>query len=98
MRESRKRIPARMAGYLPQRQRLLLGEILAKWSMPEPRHYSITTATVTNAGPTSTPSLSVARAGEDIGNVAVWLCSEADRFVTGQSILVDGGFNIADAR
>ena len=44
------------------------------------------------------PSLSVARAGEDIGNVAVWLCSEADRFVTGQSILVDGGFNIADAR
>ncbi len=35
---------------------------------------------------------------EDIGDVAVWLCTEEARFITGQSILVDGGFNIAGAR
>ena len=35
---------------------------------------------------------------EDVGDVAVWLCTDAARFVTGQSILVDGGFNIAGAR
>lgn len=35
---------------------------------------------------------------EDIGDVAVWLCSDDARFVTGQSILVDGGYNIAGAR
>ena len=35
---------------------------------------------------------------EDIGDVAVWLCTDAARFITGQSILVDGGFNIAGAR
>lgn len=35
---------------------------------------------------------------EDIGDVAVWLCTDEARFVTGQSILVDGGFNIAGAR
>ncbi len=35
---------------------------------------------------------------EDISAVAVWLCTEAARFITGQSIVVDGGFNIAGAR
>ncbi|MCA0452143.1 MAG: SDR family oxidoreductase [Proteobacteria bacterium] len=35
---------------------------------------------------------------EDIADVAVWLCTDEARFVTGQSILVDGGFNIAGAR
>jgi NAD(P)-dependent dehydrogenase (short-subunit alcohol dehydrogenase family) len=35
---------------------------------------------------------------EDIGDVAVWLCTDEARFVTGQSILVDGGYNIAGAR
>ena len=35
---------------------------------------------------------------EDIGNVAVWLCTDEARFITGQSILVDGGFNIAGLR
>jgi len=35
---------------------------------------------------------------EDVGDVAVWLCSEGARYVTGQSILVDGGFNIPGAR
>ena len=30
-------------------------------------------------------------APEDIGNVAVWLASDASRFVTGQQITVDGG-------
>jgi NAD(P)-dependent dehydrogenase (short-subunit alcohol dehydrogenase family) len=35
---------------------------------------------------------------EDIADVAVWLCSEEARFVTGQSIVADGGFNIAGAR
>jgi NAD(P)-dependent dehydrogenase (short-subunit alcohol dehydrogenase family) len=29
---------------------------------------------------------------EDIGNVAVFLCSEAARNITGQSINVDGGW------
>lgn len=35
---------------------------------------------------------------EDVSRVAVWLCTDEARFVTGQSILVDGGFNIAGAR
>ena len=35
---------------------------------------------------------------EDVGDVAVWLCTDEARFITGQSILVDGGFNIAGAR
>lgn len=35
---------------------------------------------------------------DDIGDVAVWLCTAEARFITGQSILVDGGFNIAGAR
>ena len=40
------------------------------------------------------------RVGEpdDVGDVAVWLCTDEARFVTGQSLLVDGGFNIAGAR
>lgn len=40
------------------------------------------------------------RVGEpnDIGDVAVWLCTDEARFVTGQSILVDGGYNIAGMR
>jgi enoyl-[acyl-carrier-protein] reductase (NADH) len=33
-----------------------------------------------------------------VGDVAVWLCTQEARFITGQSILVDGGFNIAGAR
>jgi len=35
---------------------------------------------------------------EDIGDVVVWLCTDEARFVTGQSILVDGGFAIAGIR
>jgi len=35
---------------------------------------------------------------DDVGDVAVWLCTHEARFVTGQSILVDGGYNIAGAR
>jgi NAD(P)-dependent dehydrogenase (short-subunit alcohol dehydrogenase family) len=35
---------------------------------------------------------------DDIGDVAVWLCTQEARFITGQSVLVDGGFNIAGAR
>ncbi len=35
---------------------------------------------------------------DDVGDVAVWLCTDAARYITGQSILVDGGFNIAGAR
>jgi NAD(P)-dependent dehydrogenase (short-subunit alcohol dehydrogenase family) len=35
---------------------------------------------------------------EDIASVAVWLCTDEARYVTGQSIVVDGGFNIAGAR
>lgn len=35
---------------------------------------------------------------EDVGDVAVWLCSDEARFVTGQSILADGGYNIAGMR
>jgi len=35
---------------------------------------------------------------EDVGDVAVWLCTDEARFVTGQSILVDGGYNIGGAR
>jgi NAD(P)-dependent dehydrogenase (short-subunit alcohol dehydrogenase family) len=40
------------------------------------------------------------RLGEpaDVGDVALWLCTEEARFITGQSLLVDGGFNIAGAR
>lgn len=40
------------------------------------------------------------RLGEpaDIGDVAVWLCTDAARFITGQTILVDGGFAIPGLR
>ena len=40
------------------------------------------------------------RLGEpaDIADVAVWLSTDEARFITGQSILVDGGFNIAGMR
>ena len=35
---------------------------------------------------------------DDVGDAAVWLCTDEARFVTGQSILVDGGYNIAGMR
>ena len=35
---------------------------------------------------------------EEIADVAVWLCTQEARLVTGQSLLADGGFNIAGAR
>lgn len=54
------------------------------------------------------PSLSAAlaahaalkRLGEpaDVADVAVWLCSDDARFITGQTILVDGGFAIPGLR
>jgi NAD(P)-dependent dehydrogenase (short-subunit alcohol dehydrogenase family) len=34
----------------------------------------------------------------DIADVAVWLCTDEARFITGQSILVDGGFTIPGPR
>lgn len=34
----------------------------------------------------------------DVADVAVWLAGDGARFVTGQSILADGGFNIAGQR
>jgi NAD(P)-dependent dehydrogenase (short-subunit alcohol dehydrogenase family) len=34
----------------------------------------------------------------DIADVAVWLSTDEARFITGQSILVDGGFNIPGVR
>lgn len=35
---------------------------------------------------------------EDIADAAVWLCTDGARFVTGQSLLVDGGFTIPGPR
>jgi NAD(P)-dependent dehydrogenase (short-subunit alcohol dehydrogenase family) len=35
---------------------------------------------------------------DDAGDAAVWLCTDEARFVTGQNILVDGGYNIAGMR
>jgi NAD(P)-dependent dehydrogenase (short-subunit alcohol dehydrogenase family) len=35
---------------------------------------------------------------EDVADVVVWLCSDASRFVTAQSILVDGGYTIPGHR
>ena len=35
---------------------------------------------------------------EDIGDVAVWLASDGARLITGQSILVDGGYTIGGLR
>lgn len=35
---------------------------------------------------------------EDVGDVAVWLCTDEARFITGQTILVDGGFTIPGMR
>jgi len=43
-------------------------------------------------------ALKLVAEAEDVGDVAVWLCTDEARFVTGQSILVDGGYNIAGAR
>jgi NAD(P)-dependent dehydrogenase (short-subunit alcohol dehydrogenase family) len=39
------------------------------------------------------------RAGQpaDVGDVALWLSSDEARFVTGQSVMVDGGFTLAPA-
>jgi enoyl-[acyl-carrier-protein] reductase (NADH) len=34
----------------------------------------------------------------EVGDVAVWLSTDEARFVTGQSILVDGGFTIPGMR
>jgi len=33
----------------------------------------------------------------DVGDVAVWLSGDEARFVTGQSLMVDGGFTLASA-
>lgn len=35
---------------------------------------------------------------KDIADVAVWLCTDEARFITGQSIFVDGGFTIPGPR
>lgn len=35
---------------------------------------------------------------DDAGDVAVWLSTDEARFVTGQSILVDGGYTIGGLR
>lgn len=35
---------------------------------------------------------------EDVGDAAVWLCTDEARFITGQTILVDGGFTIPGVR
>ncbi|EOZ0884477.1 SDR family oxidoreductase [Serratia marcescens] len=35
---------------------------------------------------------------EDIGDVALWLATDEARFITGQSLLVDGGYTIAGMR
>lgn len=35
---------------------------------------------------------------EDVADAAVWLCTDAARFVTGQTLLVDGGFTIPGVR
>jgi NAD(P)-dependent dehydrogenase (short-subunit alcohol dehydrogenase family) len=35
---------------------------------------------------------------EDVADVVAWLATDEARFITGQSILVDGGFNIAGIR
>ncbi len=35
---------------------------------------------------------------EDIGDVALWLAMDEARFITGQSLLVDGGYTIAGMR
>nr|WP_163500880.1 SDR family oxidoreductase [Halomonas socia] len=35
---------------------------------------------------------------QDVADVAVWLCTDEARFITGQSMLVDGGFTIPGPR
>lgn len=35
---------------------------------------------------------------EEVAELVLWLCSEASRFITGQSILVDGGYTISGHR
>lgn len=35
---------------------------------------------------------------QDIADVAVWLCTDEARYITGQSLLVDGGFTIPGPR
>lgn len=35
---------------------------------------------------------------EDVSDAAVWLCTDEARFVTGQNLLVDGGYNIGGMR
>ena len=43
-----------------------------------------------------TTSQPIGRMGipKEVENAVLWLCSEASSFVTGQSISVDGGYNI----
>ncbi|MFU2317893.1 SDR family oxidoreductase [Rahnella sp. PCH160] len=49
------------------------------------------------AGAISASSAIPASVGETV-RVVVWLCSDEARFVTGQNLLVDGGFTIAGLR
>jgi NAD(P)-dependent dehydrogenase (short-subunit alcohol dehydrogenase family) len=35
---------------------------------------------------------------EDVADAVVWLCSDAARFVTGQNLLIDGGYTIPGHR
>lgn len=44
-----------------------------------------------------TPARRIGRP-EDVADAAVWLCSDGARFITGESILVDGGYTIAGLR
>ncbi|MCX2944938.1 SDR family oxidoreductase, partial [Rahnella perminowiae] len=44
-----------------------------------------------------TPGGRVGQPG-DVGDVVAWLCSDEARFVTGQNLLVDGGFTVAGLR
>jgi NAD(P)-dependent dehydrogenase (short-subunit alcohol dehydrogenase family) len=46
------------------------------------------------------PAQPIPRAGEplDIANAALWLASDESSFVTGQSIVVDGGMSIEAGR
>ncbi|WP_146645272.1 SDR family oxidoreductase, partial [Salmonella enterica] len=46
----------------------------------------------------SEPSIPIARPGSthEIASLVAWLCSEGASYTTGQSLIVDGGFMLAN--
>ena len=78
---------------------LLLSDVYARY--PVPAHQDLFFAAAADAvfdAVSHHTALKRVAEPADVGDVAVWLCTDEARFVTGQSLLADGGYNIAGMR